>query len=145
MSRLSKYFTLEELTASQYAIRHRIDNTPSASVLNVLRTTAVKLDAVRQLLGRPVYVSSGYRCPKLNAAIGGAKTSQHVKGEAVDFTCAKFGTPYAIVKAIKSSSIEFDQLICEGTWVHISFSSSPRREVLQADFSGGRVSYRQFV
>lgn len=136
--RMSVYFTLEELIQSGYASRHGIDNTPDAEALLNLRYTAEQLDRVRALLGVPVLVSSGYRCQKVNSAINGSKNSQHLRGQAVDFTAPSFGTPEQIAHAIASSHIPFDQLILEyGAWVHVSFvKKNPRMQVLTIDRSG---------
>lgn len=138
---LSRYFTLDELTFSDTAVRQQIDNTPSPIILEKLRETATQMDAVRELLGQPVTVTSGYRSPALNALIHGSPTSAHMSGKAVDFVSRKFGTPLDICRKIAASDIAFDQLIQEGTWVHISFDPRMRREVKTADFSGGSVSY----
>lgn len=138
--RMSVYFTLEELIQSGYASRHGIDNTPDAEALLNLRYTAEQLDRVRALLGVPVLVSSGYRCQKVNDAINGSKNSQHLRGQAVDFTAPSFGTPEQIAHAIARSHIPFDQLILEyGAWVHVSFIKvAPRGQVLTIDRNGTR-------
>lgn len=96
-----------------------------------LRRLARGLDEVRRLLGHRLRISSGYRCPELNAAVGGARASQHCEGLAADFECPAFGTPLEIAVAIQRSTIAFDQCILEfGRWVHVSFSDAPRRRVL---------------
>jgi len=129
--RLSRHVTLAGLTRSAVARRQGIDNTPPPEVLGNLRMLAKGLDQVRQLLGRRLHITSGYRCAELNAAVGGARASQHTQGLAADFECPAFGTPLEIVAAIQRSPIVFDQCILEfGRWVHISFSASPRRRVL---------------
>lgn len=142
MTRLSPHFTLEELTFSQTAQRKAIDNTPSLEVVAHLTTLANGLEDVRELLGQPIHVTSGYRCPSLNAAIGGAKHSAHMAGYAADFVCSGF-TPVQIVKAIARSGISFDQCIQEGTWVHISFDPEMRKEVLTAHFHNGEAYYTE--
>ena len=136
--RLSTYFSYEELTQSGYATRHGIDNTPGRDELDNLKFTAEKLDRVRALLGVPVLVSSGYRCAKVNTAINGSKNSQHLKGQAVDFTAPSFGNPEQVARAIADSHIPFDQLILEfGAWVHISFTkTNPRGQILTIDRNG---------
>ena len=138
--RLSSHFTLDEFTASQTAARRGIDNTPPAEVMPALIKTAQGMEAVRvRLGGAPISISSGYRSPELNAAIGGSKTSQHTKGEAADFICPRFGSPTEVVYALRDSGIEFDQLILEfGRWVHISFAAKPRHMVLEIDAKGTR-------
>lgn len=138
---LSTHFRLSEFTASQTATRRGIDNTPPSDVVDALKRTALGLEAVRSLLMAPIIISSGYRSPALNKAIGGAKSSQHVKGEAVDFICPGFGSPKDVCEAIARSNLRFDQLIYEGTWVHISFADTNRREVLAAHFNVSGVSY----
>ena len=142
---LSEHFELSEFTLSQTASRLRIDNNPPSHVLAKLGTTAQGLELVRTLLGnKPINISSGYRSPHLNAAVKGAKDSQHQFGEAVDFTCPAFGTPAQIVAAIVASDIRYDQVIQEfssgnGGWVHISFSPRQRLQALIIDASGARV------
>lgn len=129
--RLSRHVTLGGLTRSAVARRQGIDNTPPPEVIGNLRMLARGLDEVRRLLGRRLHITSGYRCPQLNAAVGGTPASQHTQGLAADFECRSFGTPLDIVAAIQRSPIAFDQCILEfGRWVHISFSPTPRRRVL---------------
>lgn len=140
---LSAHFSLDELTFSQEAVRRGIDNTPDANVLANLQMLAAGLERVRSLLGYPVDVSSGYRCPKLNTAIGGSRNSQHIQGLAADFTSRLYGHPFDICKLIEENKYQvgFDQLIYEGRWVHISFADTPRLEVLTARFANGGVAY----
>jgi len=129
--RLTPNFSLEQLIRSETAERERIDNLPAAEVVGNLRLLAEGLEQVRALVGFPLEISSGYRCPELNARVGGARTSQHTRGEAADFTCAEFGPPLDIIRAIRDSDIDFDQCILEyAKWVHISFSAAPRGRVL---------------
>jgi hypothetical protein len=138
---LSPNFSLTEFTDSQTAARMGIDNDPPVELVPVLKATARCMEDVRDLLGgKPVLVSSAYRSPELNAAIGGSKNSQHMSGEAVDFTCPKFGTPEQIVQKIKDSPLLFDQCILEYyRWVHISFSARNRRQTLIIDKNGTRA------
>ena len=129
--RLSRYFTLARLAHSDTARSRGIDNTPPDALLPNLRLLARGLDRVRLLLGRPLEISSGYRCPDLNAAVGGVPDSQHALGLAVDFTCPTFGPPLAVARAIRDSEILFDQCIYEfAEWIHLSFTAAPRRRVL---------------
>jgi zinc D-Ala-D-Ala carboxypeptidase len=129
--RLTPNFSLEQLIQSDTAERERIDNTPAPEILDNLRRLAQGLEQVRALTGFPLEISSGYRCPELNLRVGGARTSQHTRGQAADFTCDEFGPPLEIIKAIRDSDIEFDQCILEyARWVHISFSAAPRGKVL---------------
>ena len=142
---LTAHFNLDELTFSQTAVRSGIDNTPSEAVVENLKVLANGLEQVRALLGYPLHVNSGYRCPDLNVAIGGAKQSAHVEGWAADFICPQYGKPLEICKTIAASQIEFDKMIQEGTWVHISFAPSKRRECLTAQFKDGKASYTQGI
>ena len=143
MTQLTEHFSTDELTFSETAVRRGIDNTPDAEVLTNLQMLAYGLERMRSILGYPVNVSSGYRSPKLNAAIGGSKSSQHMQGLAADFTCRGFGSPRDVCIALEreGSYIGFDQLINEGSWVHISFSDQPRGEVLTAHFNNGKATY----
>ena len=142
----SKYFTLEELTASDTAKAKKIYNIPTGIALQRLHETAQLMDVVRILLGYPVIVSSGYRSPALNAAIRGSKTSAHSLGYAVDFICPEFGSPNAICKAIMASDIKYDQLIDEANkWVHISFDPKFRMQELTAKFVKGDAKYTQGI
>lgn len=140
-----KYLTEHFTWAESVITTHReIDNTiHSQEVLDNIPKTAVKLEKVRALLNSPIIVSSWYRCPELNAAVGGAKNSDHMRGAAVDFIAPQFGTPYEIAKRIAadSSLIGFKQLILEHTWVHISWelipNVLPRLEILSLLAGGG--------
>ena len=137
---VSKFFSLDELTFSQTAVRLGIDNTPSIDIANQLCFTAYQLDKVRELLGHPMLVSSGYRSKELNAAVHGSRTSSHMAGEAVDFTCPGFGSVRDVFDKIRKSDIEFDQLIVEfGRWVHIGFGARMRRDVLSYNGDGYKV------
>jgi zinc D-Ala-D-Ala carboxypeptidase len=141
--RLTADFHLSEFLHSEKAVRLGLDNTPDAAVMGSLRNfLAPGMQEVRDLINAPIHISSGYRSPMVNAAVGGARNSQHTLGQAADFTAPFFGTPLQIARAIAASKLEFDQLICEGTWVHISFAPKPRRSVLTAVFSKGSVSYK---
>ena len=136
--KLSKYFTLRELTFSKIAEDNDIDNTPTPDVLEKLKHTASQLDKVRELLNKPVNISSGYRCLQVNRRLGSKDTSQHLKAEAVDFKCELFGSPKKVFDKIRESDIQFDQLILEfNSWVHISFvKEGGRRECLIYDRFG---------
>jgi zinc D-Ala-D-Ala carboxypeptidase len=137
---LSEHFTLDEFCTSQTAARLGILNDPPLEVVAHLKRTAEGMEKVRSLLGdKPIHINSGYRSLKVNAAVGSKSTSQHVTGQACDFICPRYGTPEQIMKAIISSPIEYDQCILEfGQWVHISFTSSPRKQALIIDHSGTR-------
>ncbi|QDG69437.1 D-Ala-D-Ala carboxypeptidase family metallohydrolase [Janthinobacterium tructae] len=138
---LSPHFSLAELVSSQVATRKGIDNAPAPAIVANLTRLAALLEQVRALVGAPITISSGYRSPALNKAVGGASSSAHVLGLAADIGTAKL-TPKALALVIRQSDIAFDQLIYEGTWVHIGLSTgAPRRQVLTAKFAGAGVSY----
>lgn len=139
---LSEHFTLKELTDSDSAARLKIDNTPPVFVIENLKRLCITLEEVRQIIGKPIKVTSGYRCQKLNHAIGSKDTSQHVLGCAADIKIDGV-TPDEVMKAVIGADIKFDQLIREyDRWVHISVpniaSGKPRRSMLIIDSKGTR-------
>jgi zinc D-Ala-D-Ala carboxypeptidase len=139
-------FWLSEFLQSDTATRLGVDNTPDAAALANIRTLlAPGMQSVRDCLGQPVFISSGYRSPAVNRAVGGAANppSQHTTGQAADFKCPAFGLPITLARYLVAhgGEVHFDQLICEGTWVHISFSPKPRGHVLTAHFGPGGTTY----
>jgi hypothetical protein len=132
---LTQHFSWEEVTRTSSGL----PNYPSLQYFENIYYTAGMMEAIRYILGgHPLNVTSWYRNPKVNKAVGGAKKSSHLSGLAVDFTCDEL-TPYEIVRYLESkrSSIRFDQCIYEKKgekeWVHISFvipPTAPRLEVL---------------
>lgn len=123
---MTDHFTYEEVIVTS---RRGFSNFPPKEVLITCLHTAEKMEAVRALLdGRAIKVHSWYRSPALNKAVGGSKSSQHLKGEAVDFSCSGYGTPYEICQKLSMHKqiLGIDQLIYEGTWVHVSFVIPPR-------------------
>lgn len=132
-------FTFKEFISSDEADRHNINNMPiEVEIVENCIHTIHNLQKVRNLLANPIKINSGYRNPQVNKLVKGQPDSQHMKGEAADFVCPNYGSPYDICKAIVKSGLEFDQLIMEGTWVHISFSRTGknRRSVLTKTKSG---------
>ena len=135
--KLTPHFTLEEFIVTSKPL----DNTPSKEMVEVLRTTAFYMERVRELLGNvAIKVNSAYRSQAVNKAVGGSKASAHTLGYAVDFT-AYGHTPLTIANTLAKSDLKFDQLIYEGTWVHISFDPKMRREILTAKFKNGKATY----
>jgi hypothetical protein len=121
-----KYFTLKELTRSATAEAKGIDNTPTPEVEKNLTLLVEKvLDPLRKLSGKPITVNSGYRCPELNKAVGGSKTSDHVKGFAADITGGSKEENERLFYLIKYN-FNFKQLINEKdfSWVHVSYDPS---------------------
>lgn len=142
---LTEHFTLAELIRSKKADEKGIDNTPSEAIVEELRATALMMERVREILGAPIVISSGYRCLELNRLLGSKDTSAHVAGRAVDFTCPDFGTPLEVAKrlATRQALLGFDQLIHEfRRWVHIGRAAgqnTPRGELLTIDQRGTRA------
>lgn len=131
---LTKNFKLEEFYKSDTAKARKIDNTPTTeAIVNITRVVDNCMQKIRDYFGVPVIITSGYRCQRLNQAVGGAADSQHLTGQAVDFVIPGF-TPAQIADWCRNNLV-FDQLILEeGGWVHISFSATKnRREVLMFD------------
>jgi zinc D-Ala-D-Ala carboxypeptidase len=123
---LSPHFTLAELIASTKACERGIDNTPPPELIPRMMLLAELLERVRVELGAPITITSGYRCQKLNMAVGGVTSSDHTQGHAADVVAPGYGTPYEIAKLLAPlvSSLGIGQLILEGIkgkqWVHIS-------------------------
>lgn len=141
--KLTENFHLDEFTNSNYAVRHGINNAPSPRIIGNLKQLAESLEYVRSLLGHPILISSGYRNTELNRGIGGVANSAHLSGYAADFICPAYGTPADIVKTIKASGMKYDQLICEGTWVHLSVDPEMRNETMAATFKNGKAVYKK--
>jgi zinc D-Ala-D-Ala carboxypeptidase len=140
--RLSPNFTLEELTASQTAERKGLDNTPNATAIANLTRLAALLEQVRALLGQPIIVTSGYRSPEVNLAIGSTNKSQHPLGCAADFKVNGM-TPKQVVELCIKADIPYHQIIEEfSSWVHISVpntpSETPKKQALIIDRQGTR-------
>lgn len=130
-----KYFSIPELTASPTARRLKIDNTPSREVVGRLTLLVENvLDPLREAYGQPIIVTSGYRCPALNKAVGGVKNSQHILGEAADIRTVsdKPEDNRRLFNLCRTLKLPFDQLIDEYgyNWIHVSFSPRHRRQVL---------------
>lgn len=129
-----KFFTIKELTKSTTAQRMGIKNVPSKEQeQNIIALIENILDPLREAYGRPIIVTSGYRCPDLNRAIGGARNSQHMMGQAADIrtiedTVTENKKLFDLAQKLK---LPFDQLINEHNfdWVHISYSDRNRREI----------------
>lgn len=126
MHNLTEHFTLEELTYSYTAKKYNIDNTPTKMQISELtRLCQDILEPIRQKTGKPIIISSGFRCKALNERIGGAKNSDHMYACAADIKCKGMTVKDLfdiIVDMIKNNEIEVRQLIDEYnySWVHIS-------------------------
>lgn len=147
--KLSPHFTLHEFTRSNTAARRGIDNTPTTQAVQNMRLLCqMVLEPVRLHFG-PVSISSGYRGPALNKAAGGAKTSQHMSGEAADFEVQ--GVPNVDICRWIARNCPFDQIILEfyspgqpnSGWVHVSYRDEKRnrKSVMTAQRINGRTIY----
>lgn len=130
-----KYFNLSEFLNSATAKRLGIDNTPTFEVVDNLNKLADYLDVIREKVGKPILISSGFRCPALNKAVGGVSNSQHQKGLAADLICADMES---LEKVLRETG-GFDQLIKEhrkgskSFWYHVSVSprnGKPRQQII---------------
>jgi hypothetical protein len=126
-TQISKNFTLEELCASSTAKAYKIANVPGKQEICCLCALVHHvLQPLRDYIGKPISLSSGYRCPVLNAKVGGVSTSQHMKGQAADINIkGDMKTGKEWFEFIKKN-LTFDQLIWEhsksGTyWIHVSY------------------------
>lgn len=131
---MAKFFTIQELTKSTTAQQKGIKNIPSKEQeQNLIALIENILDPLREAYGGPIIVTSGYRCPTLNKAIGGAKNSQHMAGQAADIRTVKDtrAENKKLFDLIQKLKLPFDQLIDEHNldWVHVSYSNRNRREV----------------
>lgn len=150
---LSPNFTLAEMTRSQTAARHGLDNTPPPAVIEAMRALCVNvLEPLRARVGGPLVINSGYRAPAVNRRVGGSGTSQHTLGEAADIERPGMSN-FHLASVIRDSGIPFDQLILEAYnpaipgsgWVHVSYRAGRlRRSVLTATVQrGGKMAYSE--
>ena len=145
---LTQHFDLEELTKSQTGDRLGIDNVPTAAALDSLMVLCARvLEPVRAHYG-PVFINSGYRCPDLNKAVGGASTSQHCLGQAADIEVP--GVANGDLAAWIVANLDFDQVILEcyrkgqpnSGWVHVSYKDAGNRKAtLTATVVSGKMVY----
>ena len=129
--KLTEHFTLSEFVRSETATNRHIDNTPTQEVVDNLRALCRNvLEPARVEFGAPIYITSGYRCPALNKAVGGKPTSQHLRGEAADLQVRGVENLRRLYNVIKSRGV-FDQLLYESNgatkWIHVSYKQSGNR------------------
>lgn len=129
---LTPHFALEELATTSNKKYKELNLREAQKQIGKMYMLAGFAERVREIVGAPLIITSGYRCPGLNKAVGGANTSQHKLGEAIDFKCHRYTNEQLACK-IAASDLKFQQLIIEhsgaATWVHISIGS--KREVLR--------------
>lgn len=144
IERLTEHFSLAEMTRSQAAARRGLDNTPGAKAVAALKDLCVKvLEPIRAHFARPVIVSSGFRAPAVNRAVGGAPGSQHELGEAADFTVP--GVSNLDLAQWIMRNLRYDQLIYEfgeSGWIHCSYRHGRlRMQEMSAVKRGGKTFY----
>jgi len=147
--KLSANFSLAELTKSETALRHDLDNTPSLREIDNLQALVDNvLQPIRDYYGMSVRVNSGFRHPNVNAAVGGSKTSDHCKGMAADIEIA--GVPNADLAQWIADNLTFRQLILEfytrgipdSGWVHVSYNPDDnKKQVMTATKIDGKTTY----
>jgi zinc D-Ala-D-Ala carboxypeptidase len=139
---LSKHFTLEEFTHSDTALKLGIDNSPNEEQTEKLKTLCeFVLERIREFFGLPVHIDSGFRSEALNDAVpNSSKTSQHSLGEAADITIPGLDLVHIIRYIV--AVLEYDQVILEPTWVHVSFRAGKnRKQALKAFPHNGEMNY----
>jgi zinc D-Ala-D-Ala carboxypeptidase len=149
--KISTHLNLAEVTRSDAAKRHNIDNTPTAEHLENFKLLAEKVfEPIRLHFKKPIFISSGYRSKALNDFIGGSASSQHCKGQAIDIDMdgTNGGVTNKMVFDFIKDRLDFDQLIWEfGTdanpdWVHVSYTKTGnRKQKLRAVRTNGKTSY----
>ena len=147
----ARHFSLEELLHSDAAVRHGISNEPSGEVrANLQRLASELLDPLRDAVGEPLQVTSGYRCPRLNKLIGGAPASAHMSGRAADLVW-RGHAPAELERVARRGwpQVRYDKLIVEfGSWLHVQIAApdkEPRREILEAyRDNAGKTRYRAY-
>ena len=130
-----KFFTIKELTKSNEAKRNKINNVPTKQEeQNLIALVENILDPLREAYGKPIIVTSGYRCERLNKLVNGSKTSQHRTGQAADIRTVEdtIEENKKLFELIQKLNLPFDQLINEYnySWVHVSYSPRNRRQIL---------------
>tara|TARA_B100001175_G_C19454002_1_gene612807 strand:- start:942 stop:1409 length:468 start_codon:yes stop_codon:yes gene_type:complete len=149
MNNLSEHVSYKEATKSVTANRLGIENTPDEDIIATMKVTCkCVFEPIREHFNQPIYISSFYRSPELNTAIGGSKKSQHCKGEAIDIDDVYGDTKNSQIFEYIKDRLDFDQLIWEfgddqnPSWVHVSYRlGNNRRRVLKAYKSQGRTRY----
>lgn len=142
-----KHFTGEELTHSNLAIRHGIDNTPTeVEWVNLDRLVVLVLDPIREAVGDVLVISSGYRCATLNEKMGGDPESAHREGRAADLYCPGRSPEWLMGIITGGTCLPVDKVILEhGRWVHVQVARPgmrPRHERLRSTRNkSGRVVY----
>lgn len=120
MGTISRHFSFKEFEKSDVASRHHINNTITDWEVrdNIVALVENILQPLRDAWGQPLFINSGYRCPELNAKVGGVATSQHTKGQAADVGCSD---PFALARLAKKMDLDYDQAILYPSFLHLSY------------------------
>jgi hypothetical protein len=150
--KISQHLSLSEVTRSDSAKRHGIDNTPTAEHLENFKLLAEKVfEPIRAHFGVPIHISSGYRSKALNQFVKGSASSQHCKGEAIDIDMdgSSNGVTNKMIFDFIKEKLDFDQLIWEfgsdsnPDWIHVSYTKTGnRKQKLKAVRSGAKTTYQ---
>lgn len=146
---ISEHISMKEALRSNTAKRLGIDNMPDNDTLVTMQITAEHIfEPLRNKFNEPIYISSFYRSPELNKAIGGSAKSQHCKGEAIDIDDVYSKASNADFFNYIKDKLEFDQLIWEfgndenPAWVHVSYNLGKNRmRILKAIKENGKTKY----
>ncbi|OOV40207.1 peptidase M15 [Leptospira kirschneri serovar Pomona] len=146
---ISKNFSLAELTITQTGLPNLPDE---RQIVNLKRLCETILEPLREAVGNPIQINSGFRSPAVNRKVKGSVTSQHMAGEAADI-CVSGMSTLEVVKMIVNLNLPFHQLINEGTvsgvtWVHVSVSPQgikPKKEILNAFGVPGKMKYQRIA
>lgn len=153
MENVSEHITYSEAIYSPTSVEKSIDNTPTAEQLESMKYVATNIfERVRKNFGKPIRINSFFRNSALNRAVGGALTSQHCKGEAIDVTGVPYGVKNSEIFHYIKDNLDFDQLIWEfgdskePSWVHFSLSmKGNKRQVIKAiKEANGKTTYKPF-
>ena len=153
--KISEHLDLAEVTRSETAKRKGISNEPTAEHLENFKKLAENIfEPIRKHFNVPIHISSGYRSKELNTAVGGALTSQHCSGEAIDIDMdgSSNGVTNKMVFDFIKANLNFDQMIWEfgnsnnPDWVHVSYESTgkQRKQILKASKIGGDTKYSPY-
>jgi len=145
--RISPHFHLEEFTRSETAQVKHISNTPTLSQIQNLTALCKQiLEPIRRHFGKPTIITSGFRCPELNMAIGGSPNSQHLEGEAADFLVRDIPV-VNVFEYLSMSPLPYDQIIYEKKgkteWIHISYKSNRQQKLIARFDPSGKPVYKE--
>lgn len=140
MTQITPHFSYEELTRTDTGL----ENDPGVAMAGNMQRLADTLEQIREVLGVPLKVNSGYRSEEVNAKVGGVKTSAHLFCRAADIVPQGISLEEAF-ESIRKSGIVYDQWILEPTWIHIGIACArekPRQQDLIATMRGNKMQYR---